>query len=306
MRRARTSGQDREAEQELVGELARAVVRCVAPEELGLFAETEADYFRDPGLVLRARSRDEAVGFGLDLALLTPYVLAVGTAVVHFLALVVSDAVRDEARDELKPVIAGRVRRLLRRDDPDAADRRQPTANDWAAGSRSPRDNALRHGLVGFRRGVHQSGEHRVMAQLIQATSPAGPDAPDRDAQPGADLGVRHGWILGEHFDQLPAFWWQARQGLAQRGVALRHQQLMFGHPGLLVWDVLGVQHQPERLWSSRCAQDPDAFPVGGSGQPASQCSRITNRFEPVHQPHPDALTGIGGVIGAEPVPAAD
>jgi hypothetical protein len=129
---ARTSGQDRDAERDLVGELARAVVERVAPEELGLFAETEADYFRDPGLALRAGSRDEAVGFGLDLALLTPYVLAVGTAVVRFLATVVSDAVRDEVRDEVKPVVAGRVRRLLRRDDPAEADRRGSCEQDRA------------------------------------------------------------------------------------------------------------------------------------------------------------------------------
>ena len=152
MRGVRSSGRDRDAEQELVGELARAVVQYVAPEELGLFAETEAEYFRDPGLVLRAKSRDEAVGFGLDLALLTPYVLAAGTAVVHFLAVVVSDAVRDEARDELKPVIAGRVRRLLRRDDPAAADRRQPEGHDQVPGvtveqAREVRQVALRQAV---------------------------------------------------------------------------------------------------------------------------------------------------------------
>ena len=152
MRGLRTSGQDRDAEQELVGELAHTVVRCVAPEELGLFAETEADYRRDPGLVLKARSRDEAVGFGLDLALLTPYVLAVGTAVVHFLAVVVSDAVRDEVRDELKPVIAGRVRRLLRRDDPAVADRPGPGEHERAPGvtveqARQVRQVALRQAL---------------------------------------------------------------------------------------------------------------------------------------------------------------
>ena len=152
MRGARISGQDRDVERDLVGELARVVVRHVAPEELGLFAETEADYFRDPGLVLRARSRDEAVGFGLDLALLTPYVLVVGTAVVHFLAMVVADAVREEARDELKPVIAGRVRRLLRRDDPAAAGRREPEEPDRAPGvtveqAREVRQVALRHAM---------------------------------------------------------------------------------------------------------------------------------------------------------------
>jgi hypothetical protein len=132
MRTARTSDHDRDAERDLVGELARVVVERVAPEELGLFEETEADYFRDPGLVLRARSQDEAVGFGLDVAMLTPYVLVAGTAVVHFLAAVVSDVIHDEVRDELKPVIAGRVRRLLRRDDPAAADHRKSEAQDRA------------------------------------------------------------------------------------------------------------------------------------------------------------------------------
>jgi hypothetical protein len=134
MRAAQTSGQDRDAERDLVGELARVVVGRVAPEELGLFEETEADYFRDPRLALKAGGRDEAVGFGLDMALLTPYVLVAGAAVVRFLAAVVSDAVRDEVRDELKPVIAGRIRRLLRRDDLAAADRRQSGEQDRAAG----------------------------------------------------------------------------------------------------------------------------------------------------------------------------
>ena len=164
MRGARTSGQDRDAEQEVVGELARAVVRCVAPEELGLFAETEADYRRDPGLVLKARSRDEAVGFGLDLALLTPYVLAVGTAVVHFLAVVVSDAVRDEVRDELKPVIAGRVRRLLRRDDPAATDRREPGEHDRMPGVTAEQAREVRR--VALRQAM-QSGLDAEKAALL-------------------------------------------------------------------------------------------------------------------------------------------
>lgn len=122
---SRTPDHDRNAEQDFIGDLARAVVGRVAPEELGLFAETEADYFRDPRAALRAGSRDEAVGFGLEMALMTPYVLTVGTAVVRFLGTVVSDAVRDQLRDELKPVVAGRVRRLLRRDDPAGADHRE-------------------------------------------------------------------------------------------------------------------------------------------------------------------------------------
>lgn len=151
MRGAQTSGRDRDAERDLVGELARAVVLRIAPEEQGLFEETEADYVRDPGLVLRGGVRDEAVGFGLDMALLTPYVLAVGAAVVQFLSAVVSDAVHDAVRDELTPAIAGRIRQLLRRDDPAAADRRGSGRRDRAGltaeQAREVRRVALRHAL---------------------------------------------------------------------------------------------------------------------------------------------------------------
>ena len=152
MRDARTSGPDGDAERDLTGELARAVIGRVAPEELALFEETEADYFRDPGVVLRAGRRDEAVGFGLDLALLTPYVLAAGAAVLRYLGAIVSDIVGDELRDELKPVIAGRVRRLLRRDDPAAAGRPGPAGHDRAPGltaeqAREVRQVALRQAL---------------------------------------------------------------------------------------------------------------------------------------------------------------
>jgi hypothetical protein len=55
--------------------------------------------------------------------------------------------------------------------------------------------------------GVEQSGDRRIAAQPVQAAAAAWPDAPDRDAQPSADLGVRHGWILHEHGDQPLAAW---------------------------------------------------------------------------------------------------
>jgi hypothetical protein len=164
MRGAGTSDRDRDAERDLTGGLARAVVGCVAPEELGLFEETEADYFRDPGLLLRAGRRDEAVGFGLDLALLTPYVLVVATAVVRFLGGVVGDAVRDEARDELKPVIAGWARRRLRRDDPAAAGRPGPAGHDRAPGLTAEQAREVRQVAL---RQAKQSGLDDEKAALL-------------------------------------------------------------------------------------------------------------------------------------------
>jgi hypothetical protein len=99
-----------EAEKELVAELARSVLAQAAPEELALFGETAEEYFQDPQALLDPKRRDEALGFGLDVAMLTPYVLAVSAGVVRFLATTVADA----ARQESKPLVTRLVRHLLR------------------------------------------------------------------------------------------------------------------------------------------------------------------------------------------------
>lgn len=99
-------------ERSLVSDLAERAVGTAAPEELVLFAETADDYFRDPKASLRADGRDEAVGFGLELAMLTPCVLAVATAVVQLLVTVVQESVQEE----VKPPIVQLMRRMLRRE----------------------------------------------------------------------------------------------------------------------------------------------------------------------------------------------
>jgi hypothetical protein len=105
-------------EQNLVRELAQTVVAQEEPDELAVFDETADEYFADPERALEAQERDEAVGFGIDLALLTPFVLAVATPVIQLLVTMVQDAVRSEAQ----PVITALVRRLLHRGptEPDA------------------------------------------------------------------------------------------------------------------------------------------------------------------------------------------
>ena len=65
-----------EVEQALVTELARATAEDTAPEELLLFDTTAEDYWADPQAVLSPTRRGEAVGFGIDAALLTPLLLA--------------------------------------------------------------------------------------------------------------------------------------------------------------------------------------------------------------------------------------
>jgi hypothetical protein len=110
-----TAGLSPADEQNLVRELAQSVVAEAAPDELVVFDETAEEYFADPDQTLDAQGRDEAVGFGIDLALLTPFVLAVATPVIKLLATMVHDAVKSEGQ----PVVTALVRRLLRRG-PDA------------------------------------------------------------------------------------------------------------------------------------------------------------------------------------------
>ncbi|WP_345206751.1 hypothetical protein [Fodinibacter luteus] len=120
-------------EQDLVRLLAHQVVQVTAPEELLVFDETAEEYFADPHGVLAATGRDEAVGFGVDMALLTPYILAVATPVIQLLASMVGDALKKEGQ----PSVHAFVRRLLRRDEgtqpAPAAARPEPLTPDQLA-----------------------------------------------------------------------------------------------------------------------------------------------------------------------------
>ena len=51
-----------------------------------VFEETAQEYFADPGAALQASGSDSAVGFGLELAMITPAALAVGAVVVQAIA----------------------------------------------------------------------------------------------------------------------------------------------------------------------------------------------------------------------------
>lgn len=103
--------QRRETDRQLVVDLAAAVLDQAAPEELLLLDETSQEYFADPDAALRPGRAEESIGFGVELALLTPYVLAVVTPVINFLLTIATDAVKTEAR----PAVVAWVRRVLRR-----------------------------------------------------------------------------------------------------------------------------------------------------------------------------------------------
>ncbi|WP_369255248.1 hypothetical protein [Geodermatophilus amargosae] len=102
----------------LVKDLAAELVEQLDPDELAVFDDAAEDYFRDPEAVLNPRRRDEAVGSGVELALVTPVVLAVAGQVVEYLSGVVVEALGDNVR----PRLLRFVRRMLGLGGEDAAE----------------------------------------------------------------------------------------------------------------------------------------------------------------------------------------
>ncbi len=98
-------------ERDLVCELSRLVLADLAPQELPLFHATSAAHFDDPERFRRRSNKDEMLGFGLDVALLTPAVLGVVTSVVRFLV----DEVAESAKEEASASVIQFVRRAFRR-----------------------------------------------------------------------------------------------------------------------------------------------------------------------------------------------
>ena len=84
--------------------------------------------------------------------------------------------------------------------------------------------------LCGAAADVGEGGDGWVAAQLVQAAAAGGPDAADRDTQPGADIGVRQGRILEQQEDQLLA---RGRQ-IAKR-LAVGVKQVIGDCPGAAV-----------------------------------------------------------------------
>jgi hypothetical protein len=111
---------------QLVVEVARGVVREVAPQEMPLFRANSDLYFKDPSKALSgATSGDQLLGFGtgVEVTLLTPVVLSVVSLVIKALTAELAKSVAHEGA----VAIDERVKRLFIRFRTDArADEPQP------------------------------------------------------------------------------------------------------------------------------------------------------------------------------------
>lgn len=107
----RQPGHGVEESRDLSTELARMALERAAPDELLTFDEVAEEYYADRRASLRQSSKDEPVGFGLELALLAPFALAVAEFVLGF----IGDVLKDVAKDAATPAVSGALKRMLKR-----------------------------------------------------------------------------------------------------------------------------------------------------------------------------------------------
>jgi hypothetical protein len=102
-------------DQALIAELTELALARAAPDELVLFEETAQEYFDDPQAALTATSKDTAVGFGLELVMITPVALAVGATVLQALGSILSERALKAGGRSASTL----MRKLLRKGPPD-------------------------------------------------------------------------------------------------------------------------------------------------------------------------------------------
>jgi hypothetical protein len=99
----------------LIAEMAQLALAQAAPDELAVFDETAEEYFADPQGAVSDANKGQAVGFGLELAMVTPIALAVGSTFVQALVSIVSERTLTAGGR----TVAAQVRRMLRNQRPD-------------------------------------------------------------------------------------------------------------------------------------------------------------------------------------------
>jgi hypothetical protein len=109
-----SAGGSGSAEERLTVELTALALARAAPDELVLLDETAEEYFADPAALLRADS-DTPLGSGIDVAMMTPYLLAASSAVLPVLGTIAGELGKDAAKDLVKDPVVSWIRGLFKR-----------------------------------------------------------------------------------------------------------------------------------------------------------------------------------------------
>jgi hypothetical protein len=98
----------------LVTDIAHDVLAELAPQELPILPAATRAYFADPAAALKqSRSKDSALGFGVDaFVFFTPVVLPVLSEVFEFLTQVAKKAVEAGLAKEIPEIIKGMFRKF--------------------------------------------------------------------------------------------------------------------------------------------------------------------------------------------------
>ena len=105
------------ADQARVEALARVAVENAFPEDLALFPVTAKAYFADPSRAVkaaRAPTKDEMLGFGVEMADMAPMVSTAALWVAHEVLTWVGSQVRTSVEEESAGAVRRWVRKLLR------------------------------------------------------------------------------------------------------------------------------------------------------------------------------------------------
>jgi len=98
-------------------DLAREIVGTHYPPELDLFDAVVDEYRRDPDRLLNPETLRAPVGIGVDLVLMTPYVLAAAAYLGNMLVEKTADKTLDAVRDRLTEAWSARKARRAADDD---------------------------------------------------------------------------------------------------------------------------------------------------------------------------------------------
>jgi hypothetical protein len=102
-------------DRQLTVEFTSLLLASVAPDELAVLDESAQEYFADPAAALADGREDVPLGSGLDVAMITPYLMAVASAVLPVLGQFTADIAKDVGKDLIKDPIVTAIRRLFRR-----------------------------------------------------------------------------------------------------------------------------------------------------------------------------------------------
>src|SRR5260370_13765143 len=141
--------------------------------------------------------------------------------------------------------------------------------------------------------GFQQGGERRTAAHLGQTSGATRTDSSYRNPKPLADLGIRHWWLLHEHRQQLSAGQGQLIQGQTQHTVPFRCDDLFLDLYRLCRGDHLVGQSFVATVSLTIYPQNPQAFPLGGGGEPARKSRGLSKSRQLLDQAEPHVLGDV-------------